>query len=53
MLKDKVPLLEGEVLDSSTLDVSKLRAYFEKEMEDCKKQGAEDLQILQRDVATS
>lgn len=39
VLKDKVDLLEGEVMDCSTFDVTKFRAFLEKEMDDCKKSG--------------
>merc|ERR1719316_1490332 len=39
VMKEKIPLTEGEIMDCSTLDVAKLRAFFEKEMDDCKKLG--------------
>jgi len=37
-LKSGLKLIEGEVLDASCMNVKKLCAYYEKEMEDCKAQ---------------
>ncbi len=37
-LKEKVALLEGEVMDSSSMSISALRDYLEKEITDCKNQ---------------
>ena len=39
VLKDKITLLEGEVIDASVMSVSALRQFFEKQIEDTKNQG--------------
>jgi isocitrate dehydrogenase len=39
VLKDKLTLQAGEVLDSSRMSVKALRAFYEREIEDAKKQG--------------
>jgi isocitrate dehydrogenase len=39
VLKPSLPLLEGEVLDSSVMHVSELRAFYRKCMEEAKKDG--------------
>ena len=39
VLKDAVPVLEGEVIDASVMSCNKLRAFFEAAIEDAKKQG--------------
>jgi len=38
VLKPKIPLLNGEVLDATFMCAKELRAFYEKEIEDCKKQ---------------
>lgn len=37
-LKEYFPILDGEVIDSSVMDVAKLQAFFEKEIEEAKGQ---------------
>ncbi len=39
VLKEKQPLLQGEVIDSSVMSSKALDAFFEKEIEDAKDQG--------------
>ncbi|MDC0255485.1 NADP-dependent isocitrate dehydrogenase [Bacteriovoracales bacterium] len=39
ILKEKTSLLEGEVIDSSTMDSKALCAYFEKEIQEAKESG--------------
>ncbi|MGB0453153.1 MAG: NADP-dependent isocitrate dehydrogenase [Bacteriovoracaceae bacterium] len=39
VLKESTKLLSGEVLDCSVMNTSKLRSYFQSEIEDCKNQG--------------
>lgn len=39
VLKEKLPLLEGEVLDSSVMNVSELRKFYAEQIEDAKKSG--------------
>merc|ERR1719281_2212821 len=36
VLKEKVALLEGEVIDSSVMDTQKLRAFYDKEIAKCR-----------------
>jgi len=36
VLKEKVALLEGEVIDSSVMDTTKLRAFYDKEIAACR-----------------
>merc|ERR1719478_1332085 len=38
VLKPKIPLLNGEVLDATFMSRKELRAFYEKEITDCKKQ---------------
>jgi len=38
VLKKGIKLTKGEVMDSTFMDVAKLEAFFEKEIEECKKQ---------------
>jgi isocitrate dehydrogenase len=38
-LKEKLPLLAGEIIDAATMNVGALRAFFEREMEDARRQG--------------
>jgi isocitrate dehydrogenase len=39
VLKGKLPLLEGEVLDSAVMNVRALRKFYEEQIEDAKKSG--------------
>ena len=39
VLKDKIALKAGEVIDAAAMSRGKLRAFFEQEIEDAKKQG--------------
>jgi isocitrate dehydrogenase len=39
VLKEKTALLEGEVIDATFMSVEKLRAFYEKEIQDAKDQG--------------
>ena len=39
VLKEKLPLLEGEVLDSAVMNVRALRKFYEEQIEDAKKSG--------------
>lgn len=39
VLKEKTPVLEGEVIDASLMSVSKLRAFFEQATQDAKEEG--------------
>ncbi|HEY5997176.1 MAG TPA: NADP-dependent isocitrate dehydrogenase, partial [Candidatus Deferrimicrobiaceae bacterium] len=39
VLKESLKLLEGEVLDSTHMDVRSLRKFYEEQIEDAKKQG--------------
>ncbi len=39
VLKEKLSLLEGEVLDSSTMNVAALRKFYAEKIEDAKKEG--------------
>ena len=39
VLKDKVPVLDGEVIDASVMNVAMLRAYFELACEEAKAEG--------------
>ncbi|HEY8402622.1 MAG TPA: NADP-dependent isocitrate dehydrogenase, partial [Cytophagaceae bacterium] len=39
VLKDKLALKEGEVIDASVMSKKALRSFYEKEIEDAKKQG--------------
>jgi len=39
VLKEKTPLLAGEVIDASVMSCSALRAFFEEQIEDAKAQG--------------
>ena len=39
VLKEKLPLLEGEILDSTHMDVRALRKFYEEQIEDAKKGG--------------
>ncbi len=39
VLKEAVPVLEGEVIDASVMSCSKLRAFFEAAMQDAKAEG--------------
>src|SRR5665811_2458545 len=39
VLKEKIPLQEGEVIDASVMSRRALRAFYEEQMEDAKKQG--------------
>ena len=39
VLKEKTPVLAGEIIDGTVMSVRELNAFFEKEIEDAKKQG--------------
>ncbi len=39
VLKEKLPLLEGEVLDAAVMNVRALRKFYEEQIEDAKKSG--------------
>jgi len=39
VLKEKTPLLAGEIIDASVMSMSALKSFFEKEIEDAKAQG--------------
>jgi isocitrate dehydrogenase len=39
VLKETVPVTEGEVIDASVMSVNKLRDFFEKEIDDARQQG--------------
>ncbi|MBI5419888.1 MAG: NADP-dependent isocitrate dehydrogenase [Deltaproteobacteria bacterium] len=39
VLKEKLSLLEGEILDSTVMDVRALRKFYEEQIEDAKKSG--------------
>lgn len=39
VLKQSTPLLAGEIIDSSVMSITKLRDFFEEEIEDAKKQN--------------
>src|SRR5512143_2776201 len=39
VLKPKLPLLEGEVLDATVMNVRALRKFYEEQIEDAKKNG--------------
>ncbi len=39
VLKEKVPVLDAELIDASVMDVEALREYFEKSIQDAKSQG--------------
>ena len=39
VLKEKTPVLAGEVIDGSAMDVAALRAFFEQEMQDARQSG--------------
>jgi isocitrate dehydrogenase len=39
VLKEKLPLLEGEILDSTVMNVRALRKFYEEQVEDAKKSG--------------
>jgi len=39
VLKEKLSLLEGEILDSTVMNVRSLRKFYEEQIEDAKKQG--------------
>jgi isocitrate dehydrogenase len=39
VLKEKLPLLEGEILDSTHMDVRALRKFYEEQIEDAKRTG--------------
>jgi len=38
MLKDKLALKEGEIIDASFMSVKELRAFYEREVEDALKE---------------
>jgi isocitrate dehydrogenase len=39
VLKERLPLLEGEILDSTVMNVRALRKFYEEQIEDAKKSG--------------
>jgi len=39
VLKKKMPLLEGEIIDTSAMHIAPLRKFFEEQIEDAKKKG--------------
>ncbi|MBF0195169.1 MAG: NADP-dependent isocitrate dehydrogenase [Magnetococcales bacterium] len=39
VLKEKAPIIEKEIIDASFMNVKALRAFYEKEIADCKEQG--------------
>lgn len=39
VLKEKIPLLEGEIIDATVMSKKALREFYEKEMQDAKEQG--------------
>jgi isocitrate dehydrogenase len=39
VLKESTPLLAGEIIDSSVMSITKLREFFEEEIQDAKKQN--------------